>query len=75
MLVLLGIEEGGQPMIKFSAGKGKLRCKVRGVRMTNGLEAHRNALIHDKGPVLINTRKPNDPRSVLERLEIHVCAG
>lgn len=75
MLVLLGIEEGGQPMKKFIAGKGKLRFKVRGVGMTKDLEACRNALIHGKGPVLIITREPNDPRSVLERLETHVCAG
>lgn len=71
MLILLEIEEGG----KFIAGKGKLRFKVRGVEMTKGLEAGRKALIHGKRSALIITREPNDPRSVLERLEIHIWAG
>lgn len=73
MLVLMGIEEDGQLMIRLIAGKGKLRFKIQGVVMTKGLEEHRNDLTHSKGPVLIITKEPNDPRSMLEKLEIHLC--
>lgn len=58
---------------RLIAGKGKLRFKIQGVVMTKGLEEHRNDLTHSKGPVLIITKEPNDPRSMLEKLEIHLC--